>query len=106
MRKIKLTKPDDWHIHLRQGQAMSSVVAMTARQMGRAIVMPNLSPPIKTAAQALVYRHEIIDSLPKGSDFNPLMTLYLTDKTTKQDIVDASNVEDVYAVKLLSLIHI
>ena len=87
MRQIKLTKPDDWHIHLRQGQAMSSVVVMTARQMGRAIVMPNLSPPIKTAGQALAYRENIIGALPKESDFNPLMTLYLTDNTTKQDII-------------------
>ena len=100
MRKIKLTKPDDWHLHLRQGQAMSSVVGMTARQMGRAIVMPNLSPPIKTAGQALAYRENIISALPKESSFNPLMTLYLTDNTTKQDIIDASNEEHVYAVKL------
>ena len=100
MRQIKLTKPDDWHIHLRQGKAMSSVVGMTARQMGRAIVMPNLSTPIKTAAQALAYRKNIISALPKKSGFNPLMTLYLTDNTTKQDIIDVSNEEHVYAVKL------
>ena len=100
MRQIKLTKPDDWHLHLRQGQAMSSVVGMTARQMGRAIVMPNLSPPIKTAGQALAYRENIISALPKESGFNPLMALYLTDNTTKQDIIDASNEEHVYAVKL------
>ena len=100
MRQIKLTRPDDWHIHLRQGQAMSSVVEMTARQMGRAIVMPNLSPPIKTAGQALAYRENIISALSKESGFNPLMTLYLTDNTTKQDIIDASNEEHVYAVKL------
>ena len=100
MRQIKLTRPDDWHIHLRQGQAMSSVVGMTARQMGRAIVMPNLSPPIKTAGQALAYRKNIISALPKETGFSPLMTLYLTDNTTKQDIVDVSNEEHVYAVKL------
>ena len=98
--QIKLTKPDDWHIHLRQGNAMSSVVGMTARQMGRAIIMPNLSPPIKTAGQALAYRDEIISALPKESDFNPLMTLYLTNNTTQQDIIDANNEEHVYAVKL------
>ena len=100
MRQIQLTKPDDWHLHLRQGNAMSSVVGMTARQMGRAIVMPNLTPPIKTASQALAYRDEIISALPQEPDFNPLMTLYLTDKTSKQDIVDVSNEEHVYAVKL------
>jgi len=100
MRQIKLTKPDDWHLHLRQGDAMSSVVGMTARQMGRAIIMPNLSPPVKTVEHALAYRREIIDSLPESSSFNPLMTLYLTDNTTKQNIIDVSNEQHVYAVKL------
>lgn len=79
---------------------MSSVVGMTARQMGRAIVMPNLSPPIRTVQEALDYRKEIVSSLSKESSFNPLMTLYLTDNTTKQNIIDASNEEHVYAVKL------
>jgi len=100
MQKITLTKPDDWHLHLRQGEAMSSVVGMTSRQMGRAIVMPNLSPPVKTAEQALAYRREIVAALSKGSKFKPLMTLYLTDNTTKKDIVEASNAKHVYAVKL------
>ena len=100
MQQITLTKPDDWHLHLRQGEAMSSVVGMTARQMGRAIVMPNLSPPVKTAEQALAYRREIVGALSKGSRFNPLMTLYLTDNTTKEDIIDASSAKHVYAVKL------
>ena len=79
---------------------MSSIVGMTAKQMGRAIVMPNLSPPIKTVEQALNYRREIIRALPPGADFNPLMTLYLTDNTTKQDVIDLGNEEHVYAVKL------
>ena len=100
MKQLKLTKPDDWHLHLRQGSPMRSVVEMTARQMGRAIVMPNLSPPVKTVKQALTYRKEIINALPKSADFNPLMTLYLTDSTSKQDIINASNEEHVYAVKL------
>ena len=100
MKQLKLTKPDDWHLHLRQGKAMSSVVGMTARQMGRAIVMPNLSPPVKTVKQALDYRREIVSALPKSSDFNPLMTLYLTDNTTRQDIINSSIEEHVYAVKL------
>ena len=100
MKQIKLTKPDDWHLHLRQGEAMSSVVDMTAKQMGRAIVMPNLSSPVKTVNQALAYRREIIGALTEGSVFNPLMALYLTDTTSKQDIVDLSNEEHVYAVKL------
>jgi len=100
MSQLRLTRPDDWHLHLRQGDVMSSVVGMTARQMGRAIVMPNLSPPIRTVQEALDYRKEIVSSLSKESNFNPLMTLYLTDNTTKQNIIDASNEEHVYAVKL------
>ena len=100
MTQLKLTRPDDWHLHLRQGEVMSSVVGMTAKQMGRAIVMPNLSPPVRNAQEALRYRKEIVCSLPKGTSFNPLMTLYLTDKTTKQNIIEAGNNEHVYAVKL------
>ena len=100
MTQLKLTWPDDWHLHLRQGEVMSSVVGMTAKQMGRAIVMPNLSPPVRNTEEALNYRNEIVCSLPKGASFNPLMTLYLTDKTTKQNIIEASNNEHVYAVKL------
>ena len=100
MTRLKLTRPDDWHLHLRQGEVMSSVVGMTAKQMGRAIVMPNLSPPVRNTEEALNYRNEIVCSLPKGASFNPLMTLYLTDKTTKQNIIEASNNEHVYAVKL------
>ena len=100
IKQIKLARPDDWHLHLRQGEAMKSVVGMTARQMGRAVIMPNLSPPVKTVKQALDYRKEVVSALPKSSNFNPLMTLYLTDNTTKQDIINASNEEHVYAVKL------
>ena len=100
MKQITLTRPDDWHLHLRQGEAMRLVVGMTARQMGRAIVMPNLSPPVTTAEQALAYRKEIVGALSKESGFKPLMTLYLTDNTTKEDIIDASNAKHVYAVKL------
>jgi len=100
MKQITLTRPDDWHLHLRQGEAMRSVVGMTARQMGRAIVMPNLSPPVTTAEQALAYRKEIVGALSKESGFKPLMTLYLTDNTTKEDIIDASSAKHVYAVKL------
>ena len=100
MTQLKLARPDDWHLHLRQGEVMRSVVGMTAKQMGRAIVMPNLSPPVRNAQEALSYRNEIVCSLPKGASFNPLMTLYLTDKTTKQNIIEAGNNEHVYAVKL------
>ena len=100
MTQLKLARPDDWHLHLRQGEVMSSVVGMTAKQMGRAIVMPNLSPPVRNTQEALSYRNEIVCSLPKGASFNPLMTLYLSDKTTKQNIIEAGNNEHVYAVTL------
>ena len=100
MKQLTITKPDDWHLHLRNGLEMSSVVGMTAKQMGRAIIMPNLSPPVRTSEQALKYREEILRALPNNASFNPLMTLYLTDSTTQQDIINASNEEYVYAVKL------
>ena len=100
MKQLTITKPDDWHLHLRNGLEMSSVVGMTAKQMGRAIIMPNLSPPVRTSEQALKYRKEIMRALPNNASFNPLMTLYLTDSTTQQDIINASNEDHVYAVKL------
>ena len=100
MKQIEIIRPDDWHLHLREGKIMSSVVGMTAQQMGRAIVMPNLSTPIKTVIQALNYRAEIMGSVQSHFNFSPLMTLYLTDNTTKQTIIDASNEKHVYAAKL------
>ncbi len=81
MDRITLTRPDDWHLHLRDGQAMASVLEDTARRFGRAIVMPNLKPPVRTTQQALNYRERILGELPEGSTFEPLMTLYLTDDT-------------------------
>jgi len=84
MEKITLTKPDDWHLHLRGGSAMKSVVGMSALQMGRGVIMPNLSPPIRNVSQAIAYRKEIMSALPIETAFNPLMVLYLTDSTTKK----------------------
>ena len=100
MRSISIIKPDDWHLHLRSGEAMRSVVGMSAAQMGRAIVMPNLTPPVKSAAQAQAYHNEIISALPLGSPFKPLMVLYLTDKTSVSDIQEAVAAPEVYAAKL------
>ena len=100
MTRISLTKPDDWHLHLRSGEAMRSVVGMSAAQMGRAIVMPNLSPPIKRVDQAQAYRKQIIKALPKTSNFNPLMVLYLTDNTSPKEIVEAGAASEVFAAKL------
>jgi dihydroorotase len=89
--ELSLTRPDDWHLHLRDGAAMQSVVPYTARQFARAIVMPNLRPPITTAEQAAAYRERILAAVPEGSDFQPLMTLYLTDNTPVDEIKRAKD---------------
>lgn len=96
---ITLTRPDDWHLHLRDGTALTAVLPATARQFARAIVMPNLRPPVTTAAAALAYRERIIAALPAGSDFEPLMTLYLTDNTPPDEIAQAQ-AAGVVALKL------
>jgi dihydroorotase len=86
---LTLTRPDDWHLHLRDGAAMAAVLPATARQFARAVVMPNLKPPITTAAAASAYRERIVAALPPGADFTPLMTLYLTDKLPPEEITRA-----------------
>ncbi len=99
---LTITRPDDWHLHLRDGAAMAAVLPATARQFARAIVMPNLKPPVVTTAQAVEYRDRIVAALPKegpGSDFTPLMTLYLTDNLAPAEIVRAK-AAGVVAVKL------
>jgi dihydroorotase len=83
---LTLTRPDDWHLHLRDGVALAAVLPHTARQFARAIVMPNLKPPVTTTAQALAYRQRILAARPAGSDFEPLMTLYLTDHTPPEEM--------------------
>lgn len=101
---LVITQPDDWHLHLRDGDALGAVVADTARQFARAIVMPNLRPPVTTTAQALAYRERILASLTRAGvapgSFEPLMTLYLTDNTAAEEIVRARESGQVYAVKL------
>ena len=97
--QLTFTRPDDWHLHLRDGAAMAAVLPCTARQFGRAIVMPNLRPPVTTAAAAVAYRHRILAALPAGSDFQPLMTLYLTDNTAPEEIARAQ-AAGVVALKL------
>jgi dihydroorotase len=96
---LQLTRPDDWHLHLRDGPMLSDVVAATARVFARAIVMPNLKPPVTTTAQAAAYRDRIIAARPAGSDFTPLMTLYLTDNTDAAEIARAAAAGFVHAVK-------
>lgn len=99
-RSITITRPDDWHLHLRDGPTIGSVLPHTARQFARAIVMPNLKPPVTTTAQALAYRDRILAALPAGMQFEPLMTLYLTDNTAPEEILRAKNSGLVHAVKL------
>jgi dihydroorotase len=99
MYRLTLTQPDDWHLHLRDGAFMASVVEATARCFARAIIMPNLKPPITTCEQALAYRKRICAVLPSTSQFNPLMTLYLTDLTPVTEIAKASENEHIVAVK-------
>jgi dihydroorotase len=96
---LALTRPDDWHLHLRDGDALAAVLPHSAAQFARAIVMPNLRPPITTAAQAQAYRGRILAARPAGSDFQPLMTLYLTDRTPPDEIVRAK-AAGVVALKL------
>ena len=98
--EIKLTRPDDWHLHLRDDALMRSVLPDTARQFARAIIMPNLKPPVATTSEAQAYRTRILTALPASSRFRPLMTLYLTDNTTAQEIQRARKSGVVHAVKL------
>src|SRR5690349_3006672 len=100
MDRITLRRPDDFHVHLRDGPAMASVLADTARQFARAIVMPNLKPPVTTTAQALHYRERILGELAEGTKFEPLMTLYLTDDTPPDEIARAKLSGRVHGVKL------
>jgi dihydroorotase (EC 3.5.2.3) len=96
---LTLTRPDDWHIHFRDGATMASVLPDTARVFGRAIAMPNLRPPVTTVALAAAYRARLLDALPAGQMFEPLMTLYLTDNTVPAEIIKAKQSGFVHAVK-------
>jgi dihydroorotase len=100
MDRLTLRRPDDWHLHLRDGPAMASVLADSARRFARAIVMPNLKPPLRTTHQALDYRERILAALPGDAAFEPLMTLYLTDDTPPEEIVRAKLSGHVHGVKL------
>jgi len=97
--RLDICRPDDWHVHLRDGATLASVVSHTARRFGRAIVMPNLKPPVTNVAQAEDYRRRILASLPPGAHFQPLMTLYLTEATPVQEIERAKASGSVFAVK-------
>jgi dihydroorotase len=100
MKTLTITRPDDWHAHVRNGALLKTVLPHTARQFARAIIMPNLKPPVTTVAQALAYREEILQAVPAGVDFTPLMTLYLTASTPKNEIQAAAESDAVHAFKL------
>ena len=97
---LTITRPDDWHLHLRDGNALKAVLPDTAKQFARAIVMPNLRPPVTTTELAVDYRQRILDALPAGMQFEPLMTLYLTDNTAAEEIAKAKASGMVHGVKL------
>jgi dihydroorotase len=96
---LTITRPDDWHLHVRDGAPLHTVVPHTAAQFGRAIIMPNLRPPVTTAQQALEYKQRILAAVPQGVAFEPLMTLYLTDNLPPEEIARAKDA-GVVAAKL------
>jgi dihydroorotase len=100
MNELTIRRPDDWHLHVRDGASLRSVIGFTAERFGRAIIMPNLKPPVTTTALALEYRQRIIDSLPAGTSFEPLMTLYLTDRTDPAEVDRAKASGVVHGFKL------
>lgn len=96
---LTMIRPDDWHLHVRDGAAMRNIICYSARQFGRAIIMPNLTPPVTTTALAIAYRERILAALPEGLSFQPLMTLYLTDTTSRDEIFKAKKSGIIHAVK-------
>lgn len=100
MDKLSIIRPDDWHLHLRDTPYLEAVLPHTARQFSRAIIMPNLQPPIRNYDDAFAYRQRILAALPSNSDFQPLMTLYLTDNTLAEEIERASRSDFIFGAKL------
>ncbi|HHH89405.1 MAG TPA: dihydroorotase [Aliiroseovarius sp.] len=100
MEELTIRRPDDWHLHLRDGDMLAAVLPETARHFARALIMPNLVPPVVTGAEAAAYRDRILAALPPGTDFTPLMTLYLTENTDPDDVARAAAEGLVRAVKL------
>jgi len=100
MQTLTITRPDDWHLHFRDGEKLALTVPDTAKVFGRAVVMPNLVPPVTNLDKALAYRERINQHIPSGHDFDPLMTLYLTDNTSQQDIKDAAAHSSIIGCKL------
>jgi len=99
-KSLQIRRPDDWHLHLRDEEVLKAVAPETARDFARAIIMPNLVPPVVTCKDAQAYRGRILKSLPKGDEFEPLMTLYLTETTDPKDVMDGAQSGLIKAVKL------
>ena len=97
---LTITRPDDWHVHLRDGHMLKAVAPLTARQFGRALIMPNLVPPVRTVEQAMAYREAILDSVPDDPVFDPKMSLFLTDDTDEGEVRAAARCEHVLGFKL------
>src|SRR5437763_13101872 len=87
--ELTIARPDDWHLHVRDGAALAAVVPASARQFGRAVIMPNLKPPVATTDAALAYRARVRAAIPRGLRFEPLMTLYLTDRLSPDEVARA-----------------
>jgi dihydroorotase len=100
MEKLEIIKPDDWHVHFRDDEILKAVVPETSRHFGRAIVMPNLVPPVLNSHDAIQYKKRIENAIPKKDSFLPLMTLYLTENTNKKEISESYKKNDVFAAKL------
>ena len=98
--KLTITRPDDWHLHVRDGDVLKDIMPFTARRFGRAIIMPNLTPPVTTTDQALAYYDRIMQALPEETKFQPLMTLYLTNNTPADEIIRAKQSSKIHAIKL------
>ena len=98
--EITIRRPDDWHLHLRDGDVLKTVLPYTAELFGRAIIMPNLKPPVRTRFEIVSYRQRIVDCLPSNHTFQPLMTMYLTDGTSPEEIRTCTSDNLIAAVKL------
>ena len=98
--RITIRRPDDWHLHVRDGDMLKAVLPYTAKHFGRAILMPNLVPPVRTRQDAIAYRERVMAARPKGSRFTPLMTCYLTDETGPDDVERGFREGVLTAVKL------
>ena len=100
MKEIEIIKPDDWHIHFRDGEFLKTVVPETSKHFARGIIMPNLVPPILNQKDAIDYKNRIKNAIPKNHDFDPLMTLYLTDNTSQEELENSFLQHNVFAAKL------